>query len=378
MAFQGNGEHPEDLDVDFVHTGPDTLAGRYIRLFWQPVYVSGELKPGTAKPIRLMSEDFTLYRGEGGTAHLVASRCAHRGTQLSSGWVEDDCIRCFYHGWKYDGTGQCVEQPAEEEGFARKVSIRAYPVREYLGLLFAYLGEGEPPPLPRYAELEADGLLEIDTYTRGCNFFTSLENTPDEVHVAFVHRSSAFTEHGLNFDLPTISAEETDYGFVQYGTRSNGKARVTHFYMPNSRYIKGSPDSVGEGWIDFVSFRVPVDDFSFKSFNVKLKHAARNGQQVTYLGDDSEEVQRIAEMILRGECHVDDFKDHPRVVNIQDSVSQIGQGVIPERMRERLGRSDVGVILLRRIWARELRALAAAGPLKAWSHPEDLVATSGV
>ena len=98
---------------DFAHTGPDTLAGRYLRMFWQPVYISDELPPGMAKPIRIMCEDFTLYRGESGTPHVIASRCAHRGMQLSPGWIEGDCIRCFYHGWKYDGSGQCIEQPAE-------------------------------------------------------------------------------------------------------------------------------------------------------------------------------------------------------------------------------------------------------------------------
>src|SRR5215208_3001398 len=134
---------------EFVHTGPGTLAGRFLRMFWQPVCCSYELAAGQALPIRIMSEDLTLYRGQSGTAYLVAGRCAHRGTQLSAGWVEADCIRCFYHGWKYDGTGQCVEQPAEDQAFAPKVRIAGYPVREYIGLIFAYLGEGEPPPLPR-------------------------------------------------------------------------------------------------------------------------------------------------------------------------------------------------------------------------------------
>ena len=102
---------------DFVHTGPGTLAGQYMRLFWQPVYRAQDLAPGQAVPIRIMSEDFTLYRGEGGISHLVAFRCAHRGTQLSVGWVEEDCIRCFFYGWKYDGSGQCVEQPVEVQDF---------------------------------------------------------------------------------------------------------------------------------------------------------------------------------------------------------------------------------------------------------------------
>src|SRR5712692_4359734 len=130
---------------DFVHTGPGTLAGRYMRLFWQPVYRSKDLHRGHAKPIRIMSEDFTLYRGEGGQAHVVAFRCAHRGTQLSTGWVEGDEIRCFYHGWKYDASGQCVEQPAEPEPFCQRIKIRAYPTREYLGIIWAYLGEGDAP-----------------------------------------------------------------------------------------------------------------------------------------------------------------------------------------------------------------------------------------
>src|SRR5688572_7679497 len=105
---------------DFAHTGSGTLAGRYMRSFWQPVYRAKDLSSGHTKPIKIMGEEFTLYRGEGGAPHVVAFRCAHRGTQLSAGSVEDDCIRCVYHGWKYDSSGQCVEQPAEEKPFVEK------------------------------------------------------------------------------------------------------------------------------------------------------------------------------------------------------------------------------------------------------------------
>src|SRR5262249_43556868 len=137
-----NGQRRSNVEyTDYVHTGPGTLAGRYLRRFWHPVYLARDLAPGHARPLRIMSEDFTLFRGGGGTPHLWAFRCAHRGTQLSTGWVEGDCIRCFYHGWKYDGSGQCVEQPAEDAGFAQKVKIKSYPCEEYLGLIFAYLGD---------------------------------------------------------------------------------------------------------------------------------------------------------------------------------------------------------------------------------------------
>jgi len=76
---------------DFVHTGPGTLAGRYMRMFWQPVYRAQDLATGRANPIRIMNEDFTLYRGEGGAPHVVEFRCRHRGAQLSAGWVKRNC-----------------------------------------------------------------------------------------------------------------------------------------------------------------------------------------------------------------------------------------------------------------------------------------------
>ena len=174
--------------MDFYYTGPSTLAGKYMRKFWHPVYRAEDLKPGWAKPIRIMSEDFTLYRGETGKPHVVAFRCPHRLTQLSVGWVEEDCIRCRFHGWKFDSSGQCVEQPAEKESFAEKIRIRSCPAEEYLGLIFVYFGEGEPPPLPCYPDFDKKGLW-VETYVRPCNFVNNLENDP--IHIPFTHRESS-------------------------------------------------------------------------------------------------------------------------------------------------------------------------------------------
>src|SRR5262249_41481681 len=102
---------------DFVFTGPDTIAGAYLRGFWNPVYHAADLKVGRPVPLRIMGETFTLYRGESGAVHLAEARCPHRGTQLSSAWVEGDALRCFYHGWKFESDGRCSEQPAEESRF---------------------------------------------------------------------------------------------------------------------------------------------------------------------------------------------------------------------------------------------------------------------
>jgi hypothetical protein len=130
------------------------------------------------------------------------------------GWVEQDCIRCFYHGWKYDGSGQCVEQPAESESFAGKIKLRSCPTEEYLGLIFAYFGDGAAPPFPRYAALEQTGEIDVGSYIRYCNYFNTLENGIDQAHVPFTHAKSNFTQFGLNWDIPTITAEESDYGII--------------------------------------------------------------------------------------------------------------------------------------------------------------------
>src|SRR6476620_545639 len=148
--------------TDYVHAGPGKLMGAVLRQVWQPVAVTERLEPGRAIPTRILNEDLTVYLGESGAPHAVAFRCAHRGTQLSTGWVEGDEIRCFYHGWRYGADGKCTEQPAEPDPFCHRIRIAGYPVREYLGLGFAYLGEGEPPEFPRFPQLEGEGLLETD------------------------------------------------------------------------------------------------------------------------------------------------------------------------------------------------------------------------
>src|SRR5262249_35249132 len=149
-------------EADLERVGPGTLAGRYLRRFWHPVYRARDLPAGRAKPITILGEQFTLYRGEDGIPHVVDFRCAHRGAQLSIGWVEGDCIRCRSPGWRYAGAGQCVEVPGEDPRLAGTVRLRAYPTREYVGLIFAYLGEGEAPPFKQYPDLDAPGVLVAD------------------------------------------------------------------------------------------------------------------------------------------------------------------------------------------------------------------------
>lgn len=380
--------------ADFVHTGPGTLAGRYLRMFWQPVCVAEHLAPGQAVPVRIMSEDVTLYRGESGTPHVVEFRCAHRGTQLSTGWVEGDCIRCRYHGWKYAGSGDCVEQPGEDESFKGKVRIRSYPTREYLGLIFAYLGEGEPPPLRRFPDFERDGLVSVGPPEFWpCNYFNRVDNACDVGHVSFTHRESVMrlSDQGKQLAIPTLDAEETGYG-IRTTVQGRGKTQYFHFHMPNINQAPpaGRVETSFRGAANVQAhrlfWRVPVDDEHCVSYVVSWlpltgeaakEFEARRRELRAQINVSSNE---LGEAILEGKRQ---FRDVDQNLSqyyffwLEDYVVQVGQGTIADRDHERLGRVDVGVILLRKIWERELRALAEGDKLKKWRSPEHPLVPEG-
>ena len=369
---------------EFVHTGPGTLAGRFLRMFWPPVCCSHELAVGQALPLRIMDEQLTLYRGASGKSYLVANRCAHRGTQLSAGWVEGDCIRCFYHGWKYDGGGQCVEQPAEDQAFAPKVRIAAYPVREYIGLIFAYLGEGEAPPLPRYPEFEKANIsLDVAGLKRICNYFNNIENSLDNVHVRWVHsRHRDASEDKIVLGDPVISVEESDWGVRRYVKYPDGKDLTFFFGMPNINYINGQVVDPVIKRADVIVFKVPVDDENHIHFEVRaIPLSGERGrawieERRALRAQAEKDRPQIVRAILAGELTLDDV-DSNRVdfVMLEDEVAQTGQGAIAARGNEHLGRSDRGVFLLRKIWERELRNLAEGGPVKRWTYRPEMVPT---
>ncbi len=381
--------------TDFVHTGPGTLAGRYLRLFWQPIYRAQDLAPGQAVPVQIMSERFTLYRGEGGTPHLVADRCAHRGTQLSTGWAEEDCLRCLYHGWKYDASGQCVEQPGEDESFAAKVRIGSHPVREYLGLIFAYLGDGEPPPFRRYPDFETSGVLEVGLpEVWPCNYFNRLDNACDIAHVSFTHSESTRRANKAGqYAVPTLAAAETEYGVRTTRIVPGRPPIYFHFHMPNVNQVRaqsrveGTLSDAASLWVDELFWRVPIDDTNCVTFVVDLVRLA--GEAAAAYRERRRQTQEsvsvspneLAEAVLAGKMRIsqlDGSLSMPKLFWIEDYCAQVGQGPIAERAHERLGRVDVGVILLRNIWQRELKALADGHPLKQWGAPAGLADTSAI
>jgi 5,5'-dehydrodivanillate O-demethylase len=372
----------EIAQLDVAHTGPETLAGRFLRRFWTPVALLSDLEPGRAKPLRIMNQLFTYYRGESGEPYLVGFYCAHRSTQMSTGFIEGDEIRCFYHGWKYDGMGQCIEQPAEGDSFAAKVRIEGYPVRTYLGLVYAYLGPGEPPEFPRLKILEREGHIVSRSFVRHSNYWNGLENACDQVHINFAHRNSRYHATGVIREIPEIDAAETPYGIVRDVRFSDGKRRIAHTLIPTTSLISTWDRTAG--WVQHLSYRIPIDDTSHLSITLNLIQLDGEPWE-QWQRDRSERLARLAGLpaydeivagVLDGTVDLHTL-DRADIVNIQDEVALSAQPPVGSRPSDRLGRSDIQIIVLRKIYARELRALANGEPLTAWTVPGDLEATAG-
>jgi 5,5'-dehydrodivanillate O-demethylase len=379
---------------DLYSTKPGTLAGRYLRRFWQPVGRSQDVAAGRAYTTKLMDELLTVYRGETGRVQVTQSHCPHRAALLSSGWVEGDTIRCRYHGWRYDETGQCVEQPGEDAAFASKICLRTYPAQDYLGLVFAYLGDDEPPPMRRFPDLERAGVAEAVALLEHwpCNFFNRIDNAGDPAHLTYTHHESLRRSANAGRPLvvptvPIVPPEETDYGMRTSEARPGHPAMYSYFHMPNINQVQArgkvtrangeTRPIVGER----LFWRVPVDDEHSVSYTVE--HFSLNPEDAAaFLAERAErENQRVPELqehaaaVLRHERRVEDADTTfttQQMFWIEDYVVQVGQQPISDDRVEHLGRNDAGIILVRKLWRRELQALAEGRPLTTWATPSGL------
>jgi 5,5'-dehydrodivanillate O-demethylase len=368
---------PVAPERDFARTGRGTPAGTLLRKSWQPAFIAADLKPGWIRTVRVMGEEIALYRSVAGNAHAVGARCAHRGLLLSTGMVDGEGIRCAYHGWKYDADGRCVAQPAEPK-LIENVCIPGYPVHEYLGLIFIYMGGDAPPPPPRYEPFEQSGI--VATFRLDCpwNYFHHLENAVDETHLAFLHDRSVYS--AVNFAVPRIEIEETEYGFAQYGIRNGNLKRRKYVHMPNMTAWPQPPMHPQErGWREFLGWRVPVDDHSHVTIGAAHYHVDDKDVDglIAAIADERRRLEalppsvHLAMAVLKGEIRAHDIelRDPPSdMTMIQDFYAQIGQGAIADRARERLGTADLGVAMLRKLYEREMIGILRGREPTRWTN----------
>lgn len=353
-------------------TGPGTLMGRLLRQFWQPIGLVADVPVATARPVRILGEDLTLFRGQSGAAHLVASRCAHRRSLLHTGMVDGETINCMYHGWRYDGTGLCTLMPAEPRPRPTPVRITAYPVHEYCGLLFAYMGQQPAPAfdLPRKDELEASGrqvLAKSELWD--CNWFQQVENSMDAVHLNFAHVWGTAGRFGASItaggSLPKLEYEETESGIRQIATRTNDNVRISDWTFPNNNHIVVPGPGKGSPWAHVSVWAVPVDDTHTMRFRLYSTEGLEPAGIEKIRRDLQFQPMDHAERLFAGDLS---GLSEQAIISAQDYVAVKGQGAICDREMENLSPSDAGVVLLRNVFLRELAALDAGRKPKQWTR----------
>src|SRR5438445_1493607 len=362
--------------------GPGTPMGLTLRRYWMPALLSSELPHADGDPlrVRVLGEDLVAFRDSNGSVGLIQNNCPHRGASLFFGRNEEGGIRCVYHGWKFDVSGQCLDMPAESD-FRSKVAARAYPTTEKAGVVWTYMGPPErQPPVPDLEWMRAPaGYCWISRTYQSCNYLQAMEGGLDTSHSSFLHRE--FTPDGLanpraRSTAPRLEVLNTDYGYMYASIRhlpddKQNYVRVYHYVMPFYQLrAGGSPKSLGNTdghmW-------VPIDDVTCWTYNFHFSHAG----PLAY-----EEWQRVEHQMGRGLAEdytpgtfklkanaTNDYglsRERQRTVNYtgiqgtntQDFAVQESMGAIYDRTREHLGSADTAIIQMRRLLLEAVRDVA--------------------
>jgi phenylpropionate dioxygenase-like ring-hydroxylating dioxygenase large terminal subunit len=371
---------------------PGSPAGTLLRRYWQPAALAEELDDRRPLvPVRLLGEDLLLFRDERGQLGLLDRHCPHRGADLCFGRLEDGGLRCAFHGWLFDTSGQCIEQPGEpvDSHAHRHLRHRAYPCEQRNGIVFAYLGDGAPPAFPAFDCFQAP---TAHTFAfKGwweCNWLQALEVGIDPVHTSFLHRfhedESLDGAYGRQFRAdaagagvpltrimreqhrPSIQVQDTAYGFRLVTTRPLGHGethyRITNLVFPNAIVIPMSAEMTITQWhvpIDdencywyslFTSFADPVDRDLMRSQRLEHhtlpEYRPKLGRSSNWGYDREDQARRT-------------YTGLGLDVNVQDQWAVESPGRIHNRAREHLGTTDVAIVKYRKLLMQAMRSVQA-------------------
>jgi phenylpropionate dioxygenase-like ring-hydroxylating dioxygenase large terminal subunit len=387
----------EEQNGLITRTGPKDPCGELMRMYWQPAALLDELHgPRPLRPVKLLGENLVLFRSENGGFGLIDRHCAHRGADLAFGRLEHGGLRCAFHGWLYDVSGQCLETPAEPRGsrLCQGIRQRSYPVVEKSGILFAYLGEGEPPAFP-----EIDCFVAPDSHTfafKGhinCNWLQALEVGIDPSHASYLHRffedEQTATAYGRQFrsasagsdmpmtkilreyDRPIINVEQTEYGLRLIALREiddeRTHVRVTNQLFPHGIVIPMSTDMTITQWhvpVDdencywyavFTSYTEPVDKNKMRDQRLELyelpDYKSRKNKSNAYGFDPQQQATAT-------------YTGMGNDINVHDQWAVESMGPIQDRTKEHLGQSDKAIVQYRRLLRQQIeKATSGEVPL---------------
>jgi phthalate 4,5-dioxygenase len=385
-----------------VRVGLGTPCGTLQRRYWQPIALGEELAADRPlRAVRVLGQDLVLFRDATGRLGLLDRDCPHRGADLAFGRLEDGGLRCAFHGWLFGADGRCLETPAEPDGsrLCDRVRQASYPVRIRNGVIWAYLGPGEAPALPRL-----DCFAAPDEYSfafKGhidCNWLQALEVGIDPAHASFLHRffedEDRATGYGKQFransidsdlpmsrvlrqhDRPRIDVENTDYGLRLIALRALDEARthvrVTNLIFPHAVLIPLSETMTITQW------HVPVDDGNcywyaiFTSFRdpVDKEEMRRQRLQLYELPDYKPRLNRANDWgYSAAEQKSKTFTGMGEDINVHDNWAVESQGRIHDRTREHLGQTDKAISAYRRVLLDAI-AKTEAGETPLYARPD--------
>jgi phenylpropionate dioxygenase-like ring-hydroxylating dioxygenase large terminal subunit len=390
----------QDQNEFVTQTGPGTPMGELFRRYWLPALLAEELREPGGDPVRvqLLSERLIAFRDSEGRLGLIDEFCAHRGVSLWFGRNEEGGLRCPYHGWKYDVTGQCVDLPSEgaDSPICKRIRLRSYPLVERGGILWTYMGLPEhQPPLPEFEfAMVPDANRFVSKRIQECNWLQAMEGGIDSSHVSWLHRDGLASDplfkgaRGNAYNMgdmrPVFEVVEHAAG-LYIGARRNAEEghyywRITPWVMPSFTMIapRGNHSVHGHFW-------VPIDDencwtWSFdyhptRELTADEVQAMREGHgvHVTYVPgtfrpaankDNDYLIDRAAQRAGRSYSGV-------AGIAMQDASLQESMGRVADRTREHLVATDAGIATARRRLIRAAKALAESGTAPPGTDPKE-------
>jgi phenylpropionate dioxygenase-like ring-hydroxylating dioxygenase large terminal subunit len=355
-------ERPEE-DAELTHVGPGTPCGEYLRRFWQPIITAEELQD-LPRRLRIMGEDLVVFRDQSGAVGLLELHCPHRGTSLEFGLVSEKGIRCCYHGWRFDVDGKILETPGEPPDSTLKDRLYhgAYPIHEYCGMVFAYMGPpDQQPAFPILDTFDLPGyqLVARPGYIWPCNWLQVKENSMDPAHLAFLHTLPG--SEGFTDDLAALGEwdfMETTAGMVYIDTRRQGDkvwVRVADFIPPNIHQFPPNTDPMAQRTTinrpAATTWAVPIDDTHMMQIGFRRAPEGRTLRQNAGFGQDGKRP----------------YEERQRVPGDYDAQMSIHGGIARHRL-EHLASTDRGVIMLRNMIRQGIRAVQQGADPRHNSH----------
>tara|TARA_Y100001960_G_scaffold324482_1_gene404958 strand:- start:342 stop:1571 length:1230 start_codon:yes stop_codon:yes gene_type:complete len=346
-------------DEFLTHVGPRTPCGEYLRRFWHPIAYTDSLTDVPTR-VRVLGEDLILFRDGSEQFGLLALNCAHRGTSLEFGLIQERGIRCCYHGWLYDVDGTLLETPGEpsDNRIKKTVFQGAYPTREFNGLVFAYFGPSDKQPeFPNFDTWNLPGytLKPWGNNRLPCNWVQIKENCMDPAHTAFLHTIGDGTGFTESFGvIPELEFQEVPNGEVYIAARRVGDnvwIRSTNWILPNiHQYSPTWEDGTKEKIFSRAMqthWAVPIDDTNTLNIGFNHYHEDDPPPEILESGADF------------GQGCDRPFEERQRVPGDYDAHSSIGP--ISIHARENLGATDIGVAMFRQILRKNIEAVASGG-----------------